>query len=179
MGKRRDKESGRKITTIFNSNILARDGRRERGREGVHLMSSFLFSIASFSFTERYKERGDGRDERARRGSEEENGSKKKVEREREREAKENNVRGKANNETRREELTSPLCLSFALPLSLKEEGEKTRKEKKDQSKEGERERRENEEFTSSTCTPAFWSWLSSRQTAEWIGMEEEREERN
>ncbi|OLQ06276.1 hypothetical protein AK812_SmicGene10450 [Symbiodinium microadriaticum] len=104
---------------------------------------------------------------------EEENGSKKKVEREREREAKENNVRGKANNETRREELTSPLCLSFALPLSLKEEGEKTRKEKKDQSKEGERERRENEEFTSSTCTPAFWSWLSSRQTAEWIGMEE------
>ena len=135
----------------------------------MHLMSSFLFSIASFSFTERYKETGDGRDERARRGREEENGSKKKVEREREREreAKENNLRGKENNETRREELTSPLCFSFALPLSLKEEGENTRKEKKDQSKEGERERRENEEFT--------WSWRSSRQTAEWIGMEEER----
>ena len=119
----------------------------------LHLVSSLLYSIPSFSFAERSKERGDERDERARHGREEKSESEKEREREREKQ-KRDNVRVKEKRETRREELTSSFCPSFVLPFSLKEEGEKNGQEKKDQSKEGERERRENEEFTSSTSMP-------------------------
>ena len=61
---------------------------------------TFLFSIPSYSVVGRSKERGDGRDERARYGREEESESEKERERE------------KKKRETLREELTS----SFALP---------------------------------------------------------------
>ena len=106
-------------------------------------MSSFLFSIPSFSFQKgvRKEETGEMR--------ERDIGREREREREREK-RKRDHVRGKEKREPRRDELPSSLCPSFVLPLSLKAEGEKKRKRRRiNQRKERGRDQK-NEEFTSS-----------------------------
>ena len=116
---------------------------REPSERGIylsspdHLPQSYVFVSVFYSFLwlpETSKEKGGGRDERARQQDMAERKRARMRERERER-PKRDNVRGK--------EMREPT-------LVIESRRREKKKEKKDQSKEGERERRENEEFTSS-----------------------------
>ena len=138
-GKRKSESRAREESTFLLPTIF------------LHLMSSFLFSIPSFSFQKGVRKEETG-EMRQRDMAERKTARARKRAREREAEERQREREGKEGTTPRGTDVVPLPFLRVILVIGSRRREEK--KEKKDQSKEGERERRENEEFTSSISMP-------------------------